>query len=324
MTKGNRPQAARELTEDEEDLLFQTSQFGEDDPEVLQRTVWWVLSLHFGFRARDEFRRLQWADIAVEDDPVSGKQVLVGNAQRGSKTRQGARDGHCRAFSPKAHATNTERCPVHLYLKFTSHRPDEMKKPDAPFFLAVNHSRAPDKPVWYNQAALRKNKIGEFFTKAAKNAGLPGNVTDHSVRKTCISRLLDAEVPVNYVAQLSGNKNLKSLDFYKTASDEHQRKMSLVLSSGKKKSPIFSNAVPVKPAVEAWEPEPFKQQEKKQASLGEEEGFSGLVTGSNIRSIEGCTFSSSFKSAPCSSGENIHQSKPRKRHVIISDDSDSN
>jgi len=97
--KGNRPQAARELTEDEEDLLFETGQFGEDDPEVLQRTVWWVLSLHFGLRARDECRTLEWGDIAVEDDPVSGKQVLVWKAERGSKTRQG--DGHCRAFSPK-------------------------------------------------------------------------------------------------------------------------------------------------------------------------------------------------------------------------------
>ena len=276
--KGNRPQAARELTEDEEDLLFQTNQFGEDDPEVLQRTVWWLLSLHFGFRARDECRRLQWGDIAVEDDPVSGKQVLEWKAERGSKTRQG--DGHCRAFCPKAHATNTECCPV---------RPNEMKKPDAPFFQAINHSRAPDNPVWYSRAALGKNKIGEFLTKAAKNAGLPGNVTNHSVWKTCISRLMDAEVPVNYVAQLSGHKNLKSLDSYKTASDEHQRKMSLVFSSGKKKSPIFSNAVPVKPAVKAWELGPFKQQEKKKASLGEDQGFSGLFTGSNIRSIEGCT-----------------------------------
>jgi len=80
---------------------------------------------------------------------------------------------------------------------------------------------------------------------------------------------MDFEVPVMYyVAQLSGHKNLKSLDSYKTASDEHQREMSLVLSSGKKKSPIFSNAEPVKPAVKAWKLEPFKQQEEKQASLG--------------------------------------------------------
>jgi len=126
-----------------------------------------------------------WGDIAVEDDPVSGKQVRVWKAERGSKMRQG--DGHCRAFCPKAHATNTERCAVRLCLKFASHRPDEMKKPDAPFFLAVNHSRAPDNPVWYSRAALGKYKIGEFLTKAAKNAGLPGNLTNHSVRKTCIS-----------------------------------------------------------------------------------------------------------------------------------------
>ena len=32
-------------------------------------------------------------------------------------------------------------------------------------------------------------------------------VTNHSVRKTCISRLLDADVPENFVAQLSGHKS---------------------------------------------------------------------------------------------------------------------
>ena len=160
--KGNRQQAAREPTEDEEDLLFQNSHFGEDDPEVLQRTVWWMLSLHFGFRARDECRRLKWGDIVVDDDPVTGKQALVWKAERGSKTRRG--DGHCSAFSPKPHAT--ERCPVRAYLKFASHRPDEMKKPDFPFFLAVNHSRAPDKPIWYNRAPVGKKQDRRIFDES--------------------------------------------------------------------------------------------------------------------------------------------------------------
>ena len=57
--KGNRPQTAYKLTEDEEDLLFQTSQFGVGNPEVLQCTVWW-----------DRYGRLQQGDIVVEDDPV--------------------------------------------------------------------------------------------------------------------------------------------------------------------------------------------------------------------------------------------------------------
>ena len=109
--KGNRPQAARELTEAEEDLLFQTRQFGNHDPETLQRTVWWVLSLHFGFRACDESRKLKWGDVVLGKDPETGSEVLVWTAERGSKTRYG--DGqHRRAFNPTAQATNNERCPV--------------------------------------------------------------------------------------------------------------------------------------------------------------------------------------------------------------------
>ena len=201
--------------------------------------------------------------------------------------------------------------------KFSSHRPEEMKRPEAPFILAINHKRKPADPVWYSRAPLGKNKIGEFLTKAAKNAGLPENVTNHSVRKTCISRLMDAEIPVNYVAQRSGH-NLKSLDSYKTASDEHQRKM--LLSSGKK-SPVSSNDAPLNQAVEASQ-HPFKPREDKQASSGEDP-FTGFFAGSNISKFEGCTFNFSFNTAPCSSSESSARSKPRKRHIIISDDSDS-
>ena len=53
---------------------------------------------------------------------------------------------------------------------------------------------------------------------AAKRTGLQGNVTNHAVRKTSICCHLDADVPGNYVTQLSGHKNLKSLDSSKSAS----------------------------------------------------------------------------------------------------------
>ena len=38
--KGNRPQAAHELTEAEEDKLFACGEFGTSNPMVLQRTLW--------------------------------------------------------------------------------------------------------------------------------------------------------------------------------------------------------------------------------------------------------------------------------------------
>ena len=55
-------------------------------------------------------------------------------------------------------------------------------------------------------------------------------VTNHSATKTCISRLLDADVPENFVAQLSGHKSTESLQSYKSASAKYQKRMSLTLS----------------------------------------------------------------------------------------------
>ena len=172
--EGNRPQACRELTITEEDQLFQLGLFGKHEPEVLQRTVWWVLSLHFGFRARDESRRLKWGDIVLSNDPQTGCELLLWKAERGSKTRHG--DGqHQRAFYPTAQVTENERCPVQLYRAFAEHRPLEMKQSDSPFFLAINHRRQPSSQIWYSKAAL--------LSKAAKAAKLAGNITNHSVRE---------------------------------------------------------------------------------------------------------------------------------------------
>ena len=58
--KGNKPQATRALTDVEENKLFESGQFGDGSPGILQRAIWWLLSIHFGFRARDESRKLLW------------------------------------------------------------------------------------------------------------------------------------------------------------------------------------------------------------------------------------------------------------------------
>ena len=50
----NKLQAAQAVDENEEDALFEAGEFGDSNPVALQGTVWWFLSLHFGFRTRDE------------------------------------------------------------------------------------------------------------------------------------------------------------------------------------------------------------------------------------------------------------------------------
>ena len=155
-------------------------------------------------------------------------------SERGSKTRTGQDGGHQRAFEPKAHASNNKsRCPVEFYKAFRSHRSQAMLEPDAPFYLTINDRRKPNDNVWYLDRPLGKNEIGKFLKDAFAAAKLDDTnkkVSNHSVRKTSVGRLLEADVQPNFVAQLSGHKNLKSLDSYHSASLKRQREMSAILS----------------------------------------------------------------------------------------------
>lgn len=149
---------------------------------------------------------------------------------------------------------------------------------------------------------------------AARGAGLQGNITNHSVRKTSISRLMDAEVPANYVAQLSGHKNLKSLDSYKVASIEHRRKMSYILSRSGEQSVQSSTTSSL---VHESSSHPVNL---TQAAVNPNEPFT-VFSGTCIGKIKGCSFT--FKIHHEAKKESPKSVKPKKRKIIISDDSDS-
>ena len=104
---------------------------------------------------------------------------------------------------------------------FTKNFKVEMNTPESPFYLAVRHNRCSNEKVWFMKATLGKNEIEKFLSTAAKNAGLHGEgkqVPNHSVRKSCILRFLDADVSENFVARLNGHKSTDSLQSYKSAS----------------------------------------------------------------------------------------------------------
>ena len=233
--RGNKPNASRELTDEEEAKLLETGEFGNHNPLALQRTLLWFLSMQFGFRTRDESRKLCWGDIVLDVDAVTGREVLVWTVERASKTRQGLKGGRQRQFCPKAFATGTNRCPVLYYKFFKARRPQKANSPESPLYLAVNHQTWRQSQVWCKSSPVGKNEIGKFMSTAANNAGLAAQhkkISNHSVRKTSTSRLLDAGVPENFVMQLSGHKNLQSLSSYKSASITLQRHMSDTLSRG--------------------------------------------------------------------------------------------
>lgn len=125
---------------------------------------------------------------------------------------------------------------------------------------------------------------------------------------------MGAEVPVNYVAQLSGNRNLKSLDSYKAASVDRQRKMSLILSHSGEQSTQSSS---VSSLVQESSTVLVNLPKLLILTRHFNQEISQALASARLKAVlSRLTFTVKKKEAHS-------PQSPRKRRIIISDDSDS-
>ena len=92
--KGNKPNAIVALENEDIERTFDENQFGIHDPDVLSRTMWFFLTLHFGHRARHEPRQMKFGDIVLRKDDASGEEYLEWLTERESNTRHGDENEH--------------------------------------------------------------------------------------------------------------------------------------------------------------------------------------------------------------------------------------
>ena len=133
-----------------------------------------------------ENHKLRWSDIELRSDE-NGREYLEFNEHE-TKTRTGENSTHLRAFRPKqfANPDDPSNCPVTAFKIFRDRRPPATKTPESPFYIAVNHKRAPDAEFWYKNQPLGENSLRSIMKVMANKANLPGKETNHSARKsTC-------------------------------------------------------------------------------------------------------------------------------------------
>ena len=61
----NKPKS---LTEQEEQILWECGQLGQNTPRSLINTVWWLLTMHFGLRGRQEHHDMSVEDFTIQKD----------------------------------------------------------------------------------------------------------------------------------------------------------------------------------------------------------------------------------------------------------------
>ena len=149
------------------------------------------------------------------------------------------------------------------------------------------------------------NKLNSLMKTMAQKAGLPDaeNLTNHSARKRMIQKLNDQEVPPTHIMQISGHKNVQSLNNYSSLSEKQQRDISNILSAS------TSGSLAIQQTEEVSLSSRNQQSQQQPFSL-----FQGAK-------IQGGTFNIAINSLSQQSPDlSLHCAK--RKHYFIESDSD--
>lgn len=113
-------------------------------------------------------------------------------------------------------------CPVNIYKDYARRRPADCLSPESRFYLRALKNFE-ESETWFSHEPIDKNTLCNFGKRMAMQANLPTTrKTNHSARKTAIELLLHENVPPSNVMQITGHKNVQSLNSYAAMSLEQQ------------------------------------------------------------------------------------------------------
>ena len=79
---------------------------------------------------------------------------------------------------------------------------------------------------------MGQNKLNSLMKTTVEKGGLSSErLTNHSTRKCTIQKLNDSDIPPSHIMQLSGHRNVQSINNYSHISQQKQKNMSRILSA---------------------------------------------------------------------------------------------
>ena len=139
-------------------------------------------------------------------------------------------------MTPKlwANTENPDRDPVRVYKIYASKRPLGYSLPENPFYLASTTKNSPaNSETWFKRNPVGVNKLSSMMSRMSKNAGISTekNLSNHSARKYLVQKLSDHNVPPNQIMQISGHKNVSSINSYSHLNEQQHSNISSILHS---------------------------------------------------------------------------------------------
>jgi len=128
---------------------------------------------------------------------------------------------------------SAERDPVHVYKVYREKRPQSMLQPDSPFYLSVNYFSIQGKQSknnWFKAQPMGVNKLNSILKDMCETGEIRIK-TNHAGRKTLVQKLQDKGIPPNQIIQITGHKNIQSLNNYSCLRESEMENISKILSS---------------------------------------------------------------------------------------------
>ena len=194
-------------------------------------------TIHFGLRGCKEQQEFAWGNVKLKQTS-DGKEYLKYLVERQTKTRTSSDPRDTRNIKPRMYlAPNllAERDPVRVNKIYANKRPESMKTDDSPFYLAVNNLQPSSLSIraWFKPQHIGVNKLNSLLTDIVNEArlGLENKrLTNHSARKHLVQKLNDNEIPPTQIMQITGHRNVNSVNNYSSLSDKQKEKTSCILS----------------------------------------------------------------------------------------------
>lgn len=166
------------ISYEQEEKLWKHS-LGDDTPQKLINTLFYLNGIHFALRGGEEHCSLTMDQFHTEYR--DGKKCLI-YTEKSSKTYVGGLKNI--RNTPKqvvhyANDDNKQRCHVALFEKFVQVRPYNVNRF---YLLPVKLPKA--NSCWFTERPIGKNSLAKFMKIICANASIPQFVTNHSLRAT--------------------------------------------------------------------------------------------------------------------------------------------
>ena len=102
--------------------------------------------------------------------------------------------------------------------------------------LYVQSMKRPRPNCWYTTQPVGINKLRKTVWSLLKNAGLDGFFTNHSLRRTCATRLFQAGQSIKLVKEITGHISDAVYKYQETSDEQRMHLSKIIQGTGPKLS----------------------------------------------------------------------------------------